>query len=48
MQAEGLVVDRVEAKPDGTFVFVPRDATSNASTTTIEARPTDKKNEWDE
>jgi hypothetical protein len=39
-----LAVDRVELTPDGRFVVVPRDAT-NAST--IEARPTDKKDEWD-
>jgi hypothetical protein len=40
MQAAGLAVDRIEAKPDGTLVFVPKDAT------TLEA-PTDNRNEWD-
>jgi hypothetical protein len=44
VQAAALAVDRVELTPDGRFVVVPRDAT-NAST--IEARPTDKKDEWD-
>jgi hypothetical protein len=41
MQAAGLAVDRIEAKPDGTLVFVPRDAT------TIGAQPTENQNEWD-
>jgi hypothetical protein len=40
VQAAGLAVDRVELTPDGRFVVVPRDAST-------EARPTDKKNEWD-
>jgi hypothetical protein len=44
VQAAGLAVDRVELTPDGRFVVVPRDAT-NAST--IEARPPDKKDEWE-
>jgi hypothetical protein len=39
--AAGLAVDRIEAKPDGTLVFVPRDAT------TIGAQPTENQNEWD-
>jgi hypothetical protein len=44
VQSAGLVIDRVEATPDGRFVVIPRDGTSAS---TIEARPTDKKNEWD-
>ena len=44
IQTAGLAVDRIEYAPDGRLVIVPRDAT-NAST--IEAHPTDEKNEWD-
>jgi hypothetical protein len=41
LQAAGLAVDRIEAKPDGTLVFVPRDAT------TTNAQTTNNQNEWD-
>jgi hypothetical protein len=44
MQAEGLGVERLEFAPDGKVVIIPRDA---SSATTIEARPTDNKNEWE-
>ena len=41
VQAAGLLLLRIEAEPDGTLVFVPRDAT------TIGAQPTENQNEWD-
>jgi hypothetical protein len=44
IQSSGLAVDRIEYAPDGRLVIVPRDATSAS---TIEARPTDKKDEWE-
>jgi hypothetical protein len=44
VQSAGLAVDRVELAPDGRLIIVPRDA-SNASA--FEARPTDKKDEWE-
>ena len=37
----GLQVGRIEVAPDGRVVITPKDAT------TIEAHPTDNRNEWD-
>jgi hypothetical protein len=41
VHSAGLQVERIEVAPDGKLVIVPREAS------TIEARPTDNKNEWD-
>jgi hypothetical protein len=41
VQAAGLQVERIEMAPDGRLIVVPRDAT------TIDAQPTDTRNEWD-
>jgi hypothetical protein len=44
MRSAGLEIERIEIAPSGGWIITPKDATS---ATTIEARPTDKKNEWD-
>jgi hypothetical protein len=41
VQAAGLQVERIEMAPDGRLIVVPRDAT------TIDAQPTENRNEWD-
>ena len=41
VQSAGLHIERIEFTPDGRLVIMPKDAT------TIEAHPTDNRNEWD-